>query len=754
MKTTTSGLLMLVVLALISRTLLGEENVRARTPKPPHARDVLTLDSKPQSPEPSALSLLSQHQAGCDGRVSARIEVDRGHPWTPPFGIDRVGAPPVVHVELTSEQTLHREYFVITYSEGKESERRTLSLRRNPTFHSLNGSTKDSSSFFASAQFTSVPTELALYARCSASGQVEELARQQVNWLEIEADAAARPNRQINPVDLGAILVPHDWLLLAGRQTALVSTVAISHTRDIPDARLRAWFDGGKVVEISMPLSANRRSMKEIELPLPSRDDRTVLHVRLAAGNQELWTKEIQTMIVVRRPRWPTFGAVETKLRYDAPISMHDPNTGATFPSIDYDAAWDPKLNDVVVFLPTGGRFVFWRGSSYVPFWGSSYNTGVCYQWAENFSIPVHHPDGSIDLPEPLFDRELRYGRVRIIESTRSRVHVRWTYQLTDVHYNIWGDQATEDYYFYPDGFATRVLTVISAPNTPYQLTEFIVLTPQAAFPFEVLPTHMADVLFLDGEKKSITFPFQRDKEMPAGQLFELVANPREVPMVYRLFAHKNDPAAAIYFSPHDATTPKAYEPLYDRGQMVTPTYWGSHWPLGRGKWTHWAIDEGIYSSPAHNSVAGWLTLPKPLSNGEHSMLDTLGRSTNMAMRRWAALIAKTEAEDDVLLDWAQSYSDPPSIEVAGARIDFPSYSPERRAIRLVAESHLIKIKLKPVTRTMNPVFELDQAPKELVSVAIDGKPLPADAYAWDGATLWMKATIDSTGAKISVRFR
>jgi hypothetical protein len=41
----------------------------------------------------------------------------------------------------------------------------------------------------------------------------------------------------------------------------------------------------------------------------------------------------------------------------------------------------------------------------------------------------------------------------------------------------------------------------------------------------------------------------------------------------------------------------------------------------------------------------------------------------------------------------------------SGARIDFPSYSPERRAMRLVAESPSIEIKLKPMARTVNPVF-------------------------------------------------
>ena len=116
------------------------------------------------------------------------------------------------------------------------------------------------------------------------------------------------------------------------------------------------------------------------------------------------------------------------------------------------------------------------------------------------------------------------------------------------------------------------------------------------------------------------------------------------------------------------------------------------------------------------------LTEPKPLSRGEVQMIDTLGHSQSMTLQRWAWLIGKTSAPDDVLLEWAQSFSNPPSLELAGARIGFPSYSPERRAIRLVVESPSIDIKLKPVAHTVNPVFELDHAPKNLSSVTLDGQ--------------------------------
>ena len=134
-------------------------------------------------------------------------------------------------------------------------------------------------------------------------------------------------------------------------------------TEESPDARVRAWFEDGKPVETAISLAVDKRATANLELPLTATGDRSVLHVTITNRSQLLWKKDIRTMIVSHPPQWPKFGAVETKLRYDAPISVKDTQTGA-LSSMDYNTAWDPKFNDVVVFLPNGSRFVFWRGST------------------------------------------------------------------------------------------------------------------------------------------------------------------------------------------------------------------------------------------------------------------------------------------------------------------------------------------------------------------------------------------------------
>jgi hypothetical protein len=526
--------------------------------------------------------------------------------------------------------------------------------------------------------------------------------------------------------------VPHDRLLLAGSQRARIEFAAMSRKASFPDARLKIWFDDGEPTEMGLPVPRDHRVVKQLELPTASAKDGSVLRVALTDGGRELWRKSIPTMVVPDPPKFPTFGAIETKLRYDV-------STDVGSKSLDDDNAWDPRLNDVVVFLPNGSRFVFWRRSHYAPFWASPNNTGLNYEWAENLTHPFDHPDWGTLFPEPLFDKELRYGRVRIVETTSSRVHVRWTYEGTDPTYRRWGEQVTEDFYFYPDGFGTRVMTLVSAPDAAYEVSEFIVLTPEGAFPFEILPQRMIEMLYVDGQKRDILLPhLDGDWKRYGNVLFEL-PDLRNLPAVYRIFQEKDDKASAIFFNPrHVPKTAYVFQHRYMEGEATGPA-------LG------WRGESGHGFSSLWTAIKD---LPEPVSVSTYPMIDTLGHSKEMMIRRWAWLIAKTDAPDAELLEWAQSYSAPPSLEVMGARIDFPSYVPERRAMRLIAESHSIDIKVKPSTHCVNPVFEMAGASRELVGVTVDGEPLPLDAFAWDGATLWVKARLDARGATIGLRFQ
>jgi hypothetical protein len=659
---------------------------------------------------------------GADQRKpAAQIHIDSGHPWRPPFGLERVGRPLSVVVEVAPNRQPPPKYVLVGYLQGKEIARSGLTLTGKPPYR-------------CRASFDPWPTELALFAK-SAEGAPVELARQNVVRVPFESAAAARPDRVIHPVDLGTVLVPNDWLLLAHGQKGTVDVAAICRSGDVPSGRVTAWFASAPAAKtvVDIPLMKDRRAQVSLALPpAPATADHDVLHVSVGPANgAELSHQKIETMVVHQAPRWPEFGAMETKLRYDAPISLL--SRDGKLASMSYADGWDPKFNDVVVALPNGMRFVFWRGSCYIPFWVSRQNVGFCYEWAEGQPAA-----DAVDCVEPLMDKELRYGRVRLVESTAARVHVRWSYQSCDFNYKVWGDSAVEDYYFYPDGFGTRVLTLQSDPKTAnYELSEFIVLTPPSTYPLSIFPRKMVDILFLDGQKRELTFPYFANEQ---GEKMKS----RHVPAIYRARLRQDEPLSAIYFNPLDANLPGAvFYPFFDKGELVTSFYWGSHWPLARGKTTGYAIDSRVSLTPCHNSIMSWQkNRPAALRTAQFQTIDTLGRSKPMQVQTWAWLIGMSDAGDARLLQWADSYSTPPSVELQGARLAPDSYVPERRAIRMAVDHKTVTIRLKPAKVCVNPVFELSGAPKMLARVELDARLLGAKDYAWDGKTLWIRATM------------
>ncbi|MCB9769899.1 MAG: hypothetical protein H6752_17005 [Candidatus Omnitrophica bacterium] len=464
----------------------------------------------------------------------------------------------------------------------------------------------------------------------------------------LEADAEARPDEIINPVDLGTILVPDDWLLLGPGQSGTIEVAAISHDRDIPNASVIAWFESKPNSKSHASISLKKNELVGIQCPLPEIEgisEEDFLTVAIMNGEEELWRKEIRVLLVPDPPTLPVFGATELKLRYDAPISIL--NRDGSLDEMDYDKGWDPSLSDVVVSLPNGSRFVFWRGASYIPFWAGRYNTGLCYEWAET----TPPPDGFVDSIEPLMDKELRYSRVEILENGPGRVHVRWSYQSCDFNYKVWGDFAVEDYVFYPDGFGTRTLTLTSEPDREYELSEFILLTPANAYPIEVLPSNLIEILFLDGEKRSFDFPFQAERDK------ELLAT-RNQPAIFRVRLNKQERLSGIYFNPRDFDLPQiVFGPFFDQGVMVTPAYWGSHWPLARGKTTGGSIDDRIHLTPSHNSLMTWgfKHRPEPIEDRLAETKDALGKLRTMQIRKWRWLIGMTDLSDDQLIEKVKS---------------------------------------------------------------------------------------------------
>ncbi len=680
----------------------------------------------------AVVGLVSRPADASNPTTAYLIRQDTGHPWRPPFGLDRIGRP--IAVVVAANAASAQSHFRLTaLFRSREVGRYPVQLPATPPYS-------------ARVVLDAFADELVL---STVTGSVE-LARQAIHPAEIEVDAVARPDTIINPVDLGTILVPSGWLLLGPGQSATLDLAVVSRVASFPRAELKAEFESAHGLSVSAPiaLAAGRLARHQLRLPQPAHDrDRDMVNVVLDDGaGRALWRKAIPVMLVSNPPRHPRFGATYERLRYDAAISIRNPATGA-YSSIPYENGWKPEARDVVVWLPGGARFVFWRGSSLIPFWAGRNNTGLCYEWAEIISQPA----GAVDCVEPLMDKELRYATVEIIESTPARVHVRFSYQSTDFNYRVWGDAAVEDYYFYPDGFGTRVVNLRADPKNDYELSEFIILTPQGAYPLGVLPRVPVEALFVDGRRLPFRLP------NPTGRAAEASDSTRgkDVPAIYRLRLSDDGPLTAVYFNPNETKLPPVvFAPFFDKGEMVTPCYWGSHWPLARGNSTGRTIDDRIQFTPCHNSVMSWGGCrPRPIRTAELGTFDTLGRSRPMVERQWAWLIGMTDEPDRRLLDRARSFAAPPSLELEGARLALNPYAPERRAIRLTASESEITLTIKPDVPCVSPVFEWMEPRQGAIDVTLDGQPVAGERFAWDGSVLWLNVTIDRV-AKLSIRFR
>ena len=251
-----------------------------------------------------AIVLVTTCRASIAAAPSFQVRLDRGHPWRPPFGLDRVGQPIAVVIE-SSAGPESAKYIVTAFFKGEEIERWAVEF-------------SSAGPYRARVALKGYPDELALSMLAKAAEKPVELARQSIHVAELEADAIATPDSLVNPVDLGTILAPSGWLLLGPDQRASLGFAAISRTRDLPRAQLKSWFKSvpATVATTPVPLSARVRTVLDLKLPpAPPTDERDFLEVSLDDGSgRDLWRKEIPVMLVRSPPRRPKFGATYERL--------------------------------------------------------------------------------------------------------------------------------------------------------------------------------------------------------------------------------------------------------------------------------------------------------------------------------------------------------------------------------------------------------------------------------------------------------
>jgi Concanavalin A-like lectin/glucanases superfamily len=183
---------------------------------------------------------------------------------------------------------------------------------------------------------------------------------------------------------------------------------------------------------------------------------------------------------------------------------------GAFYTHLKYYDAWDRRWRvgdhpDVVVrFDEEAYRFVFWRGTNYVPCWATAEGIWYTNEFNETWG------NGIIGCGEPMSDKHCAFSHVRIIESNDSRVVVHWRYALVDVYGNRprkdpvsgWTDFSDEVYTIYPDGTGTRKITLHSTqPLEAHEFQETMVVLQPGQTPEDVWDARAITMANMAGEE-------------------------------------------------------------------------------------------------------------------------------------------------------------------------------------------------------------------------------------------------------------
>jgi len=412
-----------------------------------------------------------------------------------------------------------------------------------------------------------------------------------------------------------------------------------------------------------------------------------VLSNLASASGQELQNTDIQLLPSGTEGAAP-FGAYYTKLLYEP----------------EWDKLWPVNnVADVVVrFDDKEPRFIFWRGTSYIPCWATFKGA-----WFTNefFERGGGAKSGTISMVEPMSDKQCRYSNVRIIENNEARVVIHWRYAPTDLDYNMafvdkntnWGDWADEVYVIYPDAVSIRKAALFtSALNEWIEYQESIVVNQPGTFPEDNINYDAVTLLNLKGQSKNYTWTDEGGpglKDPPEGFCIQKVNFKSE----YKPFTVVN---------PEEVTV--------DSYSGHAP---GSHFNF----WNHWPVSQ----SKSDTRVAGSSLRP---SHSSLSHLTWKAYEEDKNSRTWIMMHGMTNADDDQLVLLAKSWINPPHLKITHGAFKDEGYDPSQRAYIIssagTSEKSSVGIELRADegSPVVNPAFLIKNWNKKNISLKIDGK--------------------------------
>ncbi len=317
---------------------------------------------------------------------------------------------------------------------------------------------------------------------------------------------------------------------------------------------------------------------------------------------------------------------------------------GAFYTNLKYSEGWDAlwrgsEYPDIVVkFENTPIRYVFWRGTGYIPAIVNEKNMWMTDQSLEHW--------GTGECYEAMGDKQARYSHVRIIENTPARVVVHWRYALAGIKHQLfpedengWSDWADEYWTIYPDGIAARKQVLWSkryeTDKGSMQWQETIFFCQPGTRPQDNVDMEALTFMDMTGNKASYSW----ENGPPKIKQFP---NPK-----YQSIEMVNFKATYKPFS------------VFDEKRVCRPFSFGNMKDYTTfPNWNHWPVQQTM--SDGRNVVA-------PDKPSHSSLTDTNGKTQIVEKKAdgvyWASsLRGMTDKPIDALLDLAKSWNYAPTI--------------------------------------------------------------------------------------------
>ena len=387
---------------------------------------------------------------------------------------------------------------------------------------------------------------------------------------------------------------------------------------------------------------------------------------------------------------------------------------GAFQTTLKYDPAWDKPWRigdqaDVIIRFDDGGhRFVFWRGTSYIPHWVTDNDI-----WFNNeFIERMGDASGLTGCIEPMSDKQCRYSHVRVLESNEARAVVHWRYAPVDVQYRHpfpdektgWADWVDEIHTIYPDGTAVRETTMHSTkPNDFAEWHEAIVVHQPGRKPEDNIEVVAVSLANLKGESRDYSWPRER---IAKNRVFE---NTPENPCIQMV--NLKSPK-----KPFTIVDPEGLEITVFSGNSPNSIFlhW-DHWPVSQDKnWSRMATSK---DRPSHSSLFN-LRNWKEYARTETSVTRLL-------------LNGLTDKPAAALAPLAKSWLTPPSIKVSGDNYESAGFDPTERAWQLTKKEKAAAASLEITVEAdadhpiVNPAFVVKNWGNGGAALTLDGKPIP-----------------------------